>query len=57
MQQRTVASGYMKQILGFVGISDVNIVLVGGTLAIMGQKTLDEFAASIEPQLALAAQA
>ena len=53
-----VASGYMKQILGFVGISDVNIVLVGGTLAIdMGQKTLDEFAAPIEPQLAIAAQA
>lgn len=39
-----VASGYLKQILGFIGITDVEIVLAGGTLAIdQGQTTLDEF--------------
>ena len=39
-----VASNYLKQILGFIGITDVTIILAGGTLAIdQGQTTLDEF--------------
>jgi len=43
-----VESGYLKQVFGFIGITDVNIVLAGGTAAIdMGQKTreavIDEF--------------
>ena len=39
-----VASDYLKQILGFIGITDVTVILAGGTLAIdQGQTTLDEF--------------
>ena len=41
-----VASGYMKQILGFIGITDVTVILAGRTLAIdHGQTTMDEFVA------------
>ncbi len=41
-----VASNYLKQILGFIGISDVTIILAGGTLAIdQGQMTMDAFVA------------
>ena len=41
-----VATGYLKQILGFIGITDVKVVLAGGTLAIdYGQTTMDEFVA------------
>ena len=41
-----VASGYLRQILGFIGITDVTFVLAGGTLAIdQGQTTLDAFVA------------
>lgn len=43
-----VESSYLKQVFGFIGITDVSIILVGGTAAIdMGQKTfaavIDEF--------------
>ncbi len=39
-----VASDYLRQILGFIGITDVTVILAGGTLAIdQGQTTLDEF--------------
>ena len=39
-----VASDYLKQILGFIGITDVTVILAGGTLAIdQGQTTLDDF--------------
>lgn len=42
-----VASSYMRQILGFIGITDVNVVLVGGTLAVdRGEKTMDQL---VEP--------
>ena len=51
-----VASDYMKQILGFIGVTDVNIVLAGGTLAIdQGQTTLDAFVAGQERVLQAAA--
>ena len=41
-----VASDYLKQILGFIGITDVTIILAGGTLAIdQGQTTMDAFVA------------
>ena len=51
-ESANVASSYMRQILGFIGIVDVKIVLAGGTLAIdMGQKSLDGFIAPIEAGL------
>lgn len=41
-----VASDYLKQILGFIGITDMTVILAGGTLAIdQGQTTMDEFVA------------
>ena len=41
-----VASDYLRQILGFIGITDVTVVLAGGTLAIdQGKTTLDAFVA------------
>ena len=41
-----VASGYLKQILAFIGITDVTVILAGGTLAIdQGQTTLNDFVA------------
>lgn len=39
------ASSYLKQILGFMGITDVQVVLAGGTSAIdQGKTTLPEYA-------------
>ena len=56
-ESANVASPYMKQILGFVGITDVTIIQAGGTLALdMGQKTYEDFSAPIQPAIAAAAQ-
>ena len=45
-ESANVAGAYMRQVLGFIGITDVNVVLAGGTLAIdQGQTTMDEFVA------------
>jgi len=50
------ASTYLKQILGFIGITDVNITLAGGTSAIdQGQTSLPEFIKPFEPQVRAAA--
>ncbi len=52
-----VAVSYLKQILGFIGITDVTDVLVGGTSAIdKGQTTLPEFVKPFEPQVAATVQ-
>lgn len=51
-----VASSYLQQILGFIGITDVNIVLAGKTLAIdQGETTLEIFAKQFEPAISAAA--
>jgi FMN-dependent NADH-azoreductase len=51
-----VTVGVLRQVLGFIGITDVNIVLAGSTLAIdQGKTTIDEFAARHEPACATAA--
>ncbi len=56
-ESANVASPYLKQILGFIGIHDVTIVQAGGTLALdMGQKTYEDFSAPLQPALAAAAQ-
>lgn len=51
-----VAGSYLKQILGFIGITDVEVVLAGNTAVIdRGQTTLPEYIKPIEPQVAAAA--
>ena len=53
-----LASQYLKQILGFIGIQDVEIVLVGGSSAIdrSGVK-LPDFTRQFEPEIAAKATA
>ncbi len=51
-----VAASYLRQILGFIGITDVNLVLAGQTTAIdQGKKTMDEFAGQFDQDIAAAA--
>lgn len=51
-----VAGSYLRQILGFIGITDVTVVLAGQSTAIdQGQKTLEEFAGEYAGDLAAAA--
>lgn len=51
-----VASDYLRQILGFIGITDVTVVLAGGTLGIdQGKTTLDEFVGRQDSALQAAA--
>ena len=46
------AEPYLRQILGFIGITDVNVVLAGRSLAVdTGEKTLNEFAEQFSGQL------
>ena len=45
-ESANVAGAYMRQVLGFIGITDVDVILAGGTLAIdQGQTTMEEFVA------------
>ncbi len=49
-------TGYIKQILGFVGITDVNVILAGGTSAInSGATTQEALVASFTPTVEAAA--
>lgn len=49
-ESANVASAYLRQVLGFIGITDVNVILAGPTLAIdQGKTTIDEFTARYEP--------
>lgn len=51
-----VAGSYLRQILGFIGITDVTVVLAGQTAAVdQGQKTLDEFAGQFDREVSAAA--
>ena len=51
-------SGYLKQVLGFLGMTDVNIILAGGTGAVsMGKRTQEDFLAEFTPQVQAAAKA
>ena len=50
------ASGYLRQVLGFIGLTDVNIILAGSAKAIdQGQTTMVEFTSQFESALASAA--
>jgi FMN-dependent NADH-azoreductase len=49
---------YLRQILGFIGITDVNVILAGRALTVdQGEKTMDEFIGQFARQLAAAAAA
>ena len=53
-----VASSYLKQIFGFIGITDITVLLAGGSSAIStGQIELPAFLAQFEPAVATAAKA
>jgi FMN-dependent NADH-azoreductase len=57
MEAANAETGYLKQILGFVGISDVTFVLGGGTSAVdQGQKTREELLAEYTPAVVEAAK-
>jgi FMN-dependent NADH-azoreductase len=57
LEQCNSASTYLRQILGFLGITDVAVVLAGKTLDIdAGQTTFADFAAQFEEQLSDAAK-
>ncbi len=50
------ASGYLKRILAFIGITDVAVVLAGGTAAVaFGATTLEELASQFRPAVLAAA--
>jgi len=50
-------SGYLKRILAFIGITDVAVVLAGGTAATMfGSTTMDEIALQFRPAVLAAAR-
>jgi FMN-dependent NADH-azoreductase len=50
-------SGYLKRILAFIGITDVEVVLAGGTAAIaFGSSTIEELAAQFRPTVLAAAR-
>ena len=52
------ASAYLRQILGFIGITDVTIILAGGTSAIdFGKATLPGVTGRFEPEVTGAAAA
>ncbi len=53
-----VAGSYLKQILGFIGITDVSVLLAGGTAAVdMGKTTMPELLGQFTPQVSAAAHA
>ena len=53
-----VAISYLKQILGFIGITEVGVVLAGGTTAVdLGKTTMTEFLGQFEPSVSHVAKA
>jgi FMN-dependent NADH-azoreductase len=52
-----VESSYLKQILGFIGITDTQVILAGGTSAVdQGQISREELVAKFAPEVIAAAQ-
>ena len=50
-------SSYLKQILGFIGLTDVNIVLAGGSSAVStGKVSIDDFVAPFQEPVLTAAK-
>ena len=49
-------SGYLKHVLAFIGITEVEIILAGGTAAVVfGATTAEDFTAQIRPAVLAAA--
>lgn len=52
-----VATSYLKQVFGFIGITDVTVVLAGGTAAVStGKTTMPELLGQFEPEVSQAAR-
>jgi FMN-dependent NADH-azoreductase len=50
-------SGYLKRILAFIGVTDVEVILAGGTAALLsGATTVEELAARFRPTVLSAAR-
>jgi len=50
-------SGYLKRILAFIGITEVEVILAGGTAAVaFGSTTIEEHAAQFRPAVLAAAR-
>jgi FMN-dependent NADH-azoreductase len=50
-------SGYLKRVLAFIGITDVEVILAGGTAAVAsGSTTAEEFTARFRPSVLAAAR-
>lgn len=57
-ESANVASSYLNQILGFIGTTDVTVILAGGTLPVdAGELPIADFSAPIEHEITHAAQA
>ena len=53
-----VESNYLKQVLGFLGMTDVNVILAGGSGAVSaGKRTTEDLLAEFKPQVEAAAKA
>jgi FMN-dependent NADH-azoreductase len=58
MESYNAETGYLKQILGFIGVTDVNFVLAGGTGAVdMGKAKREDLIAEFTPAVQTAAKA
>jgi FMN-dependent NADH-azoreductase len=56
MESYNAETGYLKQILGFIGITDVTVILAGGTNdVVQGKITPEDFLAPLEKQVQQAA--
>jgi FMN-dependent NADH-azoreductase len=56
IRERDIATRYLRLILGVIGITDVTFITGGGAKAVdLGEATMDEFVATLEPDLARAA--
>ncbi len=57
LESYNTESSYLKQIFGFIGMTDVSIVLAGGTGAVdMGKVKREDHLAQFAPEIAAAAQ-
>jgi FMN-dependent NADH-azoreductase len=56
IRDRDIASQYLRLVLGVIGITDVTIVAGGGAKAVdMRERTMEDFLATLEPELFAAA--
>ncbi len=57
LESYNAESAYLKQILGFIGLTDVNIVLAGGTSGVdMGKTSREDLLSTFTDQIAAAAR-